>query len=153
MFRCLGPPSELAIDNHRKKIAHMLLHPFQIFFKILYFLLKRINNRTRSWYARLVGVHVGQNCRLYSAEFGSEPYLVSIGDHVTVSGEAMFVTHDGGVWVFRDSDPTVDFIRPIVVEDNVFIGARAIILPGVVIESNNLSSELRRKHLHFGGRM
>ena len=32
--------------------------------------------------AKELGVKVGKDCRFYSANFMSEPYLVEIGDHV-----------------------------------------------------------------------
>jgi hypothetical protein len=35
-------------------------------------------------YARKKGVKVGENCRIYIKNWGSEPFLISIGDHVTV---------------------------------------------------------------------
>lgn len=104
-----------------------------MFRRLFHFILKHLTNQTRAYYARSVGVHLGQDCRLYSAQFGSEPYLVALGDHVTVSDSVLFVTHDGGVWVLRHLRPDLDDVRPIIVEDNVFIGARAIILPGVII--------------------
>jgi len=113
-------------------------HLPEILRRPLYFFLKKVSNRTRLLYARLVGVEVGEHCRIYSAEFGSEPYLVSIGNHVTVSGWVTFLTHDGGVWVLRQFDPMIEYVRPIVVEDNVFIGAKAIIMPGVVIGCNSV---------------
>lgn len=90
-------------------------------------------------WSRRLGVHVGQNCRLLGvsrATFGSEPYLIRLGDHVTVTEGVRFVTHDGGVWVFRQQEPDLDIVAPIVVGDNVFLGLRATILPGVTIGSN-----------------
>lgn len=87
-------------------------------------------------YARTLGVGIGENCRLIKfqrATFGSEPYLIRLGNHVTVAAGVRFVTHDGGVWVFREAEPQLDVFGPIVVEDNVFIGINAIILPGVTI--------------------
>jgi acetyltransferase-like isoleucine patch superfamily enzyme len=85
--------------------------------------------------ARSLGVSVGQNCRLISCDFGSEPYLVTIGDHVSATGVS-FVTHDGSVWVFREEWPEADLMGPIVVGSNVFIGADAMIMPGVSIGDN-----------------
>jgi acetyltransferase-like isoleucine patch superfamily enzyme len=67
------------------------------------------------------------------ATFGTEPYLITLGKHVTVTSGVKFVTHDGAVWVFRDEYPDMDVFGPIVVEDNVFIGFNSIILPGVRI--------------------
>jgi acetyltransferase-like isoleucine patch superfamily enzyme len=92
-------------------------------------------------YARRIGVTVGRDCRLVgvtAATFGSEPYLISLGDHVAVAAGARFVTHDGGVWVFRPKYPTIDVLGHIVVGDNVMIGLNAIILPGVEIGSNSV---------------
>lgn len=87
-------------------------------------------------FAKTLGVTLGKNCRLIgNVEFGSEPYLVKIGDHVSVTNST-FITHDGGVWVFRDEMPDLDVIKPINVGDNVFIGANCVILPGVNIGSN-----------------
>jgi acetyltransferase-like isoleucine patch superfamily enzyme len=87
-------------------------------------------------YARTIGVKVGARCRLLGLTdktFGSEPYLVRLGDHVTVTSGVSFITHDGGVWVFRDECPDIDIVAPIVVGDNVFIGINSIIMPGVKI--------------------
>ncbi len=86
-------------------------------------------------YARSIGVTIGTDCRLIGVNFGSEPWLVALGDHVSIT-YAQFITHDGGVWVFRDRHPTADLLAPIRVGSNVFIGFGAIILPGVTIGDN-----------------
>jgi acetyltransferase-like isoleucine patch superfamily enzyme len=72
---------------------------------------------------------------LLSCDFGSEPYLVTLGDHVSATAVS-FVTHDGGVWVFRDEWPDADVMAPISVGNNVFLGTGTIVLPGVTIGSN-----------------
>ena len=90
-------------------------------------------------WARERGVTIGERCRLLgvgSSTFGSEPYLISLGDHVTVTSNVRFVTHDGGVWVLRDEEPSIDVFGRIVVGSNVFIGLSTIILPGVTIGDN-----------------
>lgn len=90
-------------------------------------------------YIRSLGVQIGENCRLIGLEdttFGSEPYLIKIGNHVTITSGVRFITHDGGVWIFRESEPNIDVVAPITVGDNVFIGMNSIILPGVEIGSN-----------------
>lgn len=84
-------------------------------------------------YARAVGVKVGEHCKLISTNFGSEPYLITLGNRVEVTAGVRFITHDGGVWVFRDEVPSVDVFGPIVVEDHAFIGVNAVIMPGVRI--------------------
>jgi len=90
-------------------------------------------------YARQLGVGVGEDCRLLGLDrttFGSEPYLVTIGDHVTVTDGVRFVTHDGGVWVLRQKYPDIDVVGRIRIHDNVFVGIGAILLPGVEIGPN-----------------
>jgi acetyltransferase-like isoleucine patch superfamily enzyme len=87
-------------------------------------------------YFRSLGVKIGDDCRLVGdVGFGSEPYLVKLGNHVSIT-TSNFITHDGGVWVFRDKYPLIDVISPIVVGNNVFIGANCTIMPGVVIGDN-----------------
>jgi acetyltransferase-like isoleucine patch superfamily enzyme len=83
-------------------------------------------------FARRLGVTVGADCRLIGCEFGSEPYLVTLGDHVSATATS-FVTHDGGVWVFRDEWPDADVFGRITVGSNVFLGAGVLVLPGVTI--------------------
>lgn len=57
--------------------------------------LRRRKNPIRYW--RNKGAVIGNNCEIYSsASFGSEPYLVEIGNHVRVNSGVQFVTHDGG---------------------------------------------------------
>lgn len=86
------------------------------------------------------GVKIGKGCEIYSsAEFGSEPYLVTLGDHVRVNSGVRFVTHDGGVWVLRhlkDDYKNIDIFGKITIGNNVHIGTNAIIMPGVSIGSN-----------------
>lgn len=92
-------------------------------------------------YAKSIGVKVGNDCRFLSVDFGtfgSEPYLVEIGNHVTITSGVRFITHDGGVWVFRKKYPDIDMFGPIKIKDNVFIGIDTIILPNVTIGSNSI---------------
>jgi acetyltransferase-like isoleucine patch superfamily enzyme len=86
-------------------------------------------------YFRSQGARIGEGCRLIDCSLGSEPYLVTLGDHVSAT-TTTFVTHDGGVWVFRDEWPDADVIAPIVVGNNVFLGTGTIVLAGVTIGDN-----------------
>lgn len=97
-------------------------------------------------YLRKKGVEIGEKCEIYkTASFGSEPYLIKIGNHVRVNSGVVFVTHDGGYWVLRDEKAgfgaefkEADKFGRIVIEDNVHIGTNAIIMPGVTIGENSV---------------
>jgi acetyltransferase-like isoleucine patch superfamily enzyme len=81
--------------------------------------------------ARASGVKLGEGCRLYSSNFGGEPWLISIGDRVTVTSGVQFVTHDGATWLLRDEKGRRYRYAPIEIGSDVFIGVNSIILPGV----------------------
>lgn len=53
-----------------------------------------------------------------------------------MSFDVAFVTHDGGTFVLRKEEPEICVYGPIVVENNVFIGARSIIMPNITIGNN-----------------
>ena len=91
----------------------------------------------RGYVAR--GLQIADDCRLIAMpDFGSEPYLISIGKHVTICARVVFINHDGGTWVFRHLSKFRDVIKfgRIVIHDNCFIGAGATIMPGVSIGPN-----------------
>lgn len=80
------------------------------------------------------GVKFGKNIRITGIpSFGSEPYLISVGDNVTITQGVTFLNHDGGVMLLRHKYPDMDLIKPITIGNNVFIGAHTTILPGVTI--------------------
>lgn len=87
-------------------------------------------------YARYKGVKVGDNCRIYTTKFGSEPWLIEIGDRVTVTSGVALLTHDGANWLIRDDKGRRYLYKKVIIKDNVFIGINSIIMPGVVVESN-----------------
>ena len=103
-------------------------------------------------YCRNQGVTIGDSCSILSSSnpFGSEPYLITIGNHVRINDGVQFVTHDGSVWVLRGITSTsnfppkepdenladIDLFGHIRVGNNVQIGSRAMILPGVTIGDN-----------------
>lgn len=49
-------------------------------------------------HARMIGVNLGKNCLVYrSMEWPSEPYLITIGNHVQLTRGVAIHTHGGGV--------------------------------------------------------
>lgn len=102
--------------------------------KAIIFKLKQKLN-TPEQQARKDGVTIGKGCYINSRHFGSEPYLITIGDHVQVTDNVRFFTHGGG-WVFRQKYPSMDTFGKIVVGNNVYLGNSCMILPGVTIGDN-----------------
>ncbi len=89
------------------------------------------------------GMKIGKNCDFVSPgpNFGSEPYLIEIGNNTTVSFDVAFVTHDAGTRVLRnlatnEKEKQTVIYGKIVVGNNCFIGCRSTILPGVKIGDN-----------------
>lgn len=101
--------------------------------------LKKIFLNPRS-YAKSIGVSIGNDCEIYkNVSWGSEPYLIKLGDNVRVTSGCKFVTHDGGLWVLRNKIPSMknsDRFGCIRVGNNVHIGINSIIMPGVTIGDN-----------------
>ncbi len=78
---------------------------------------------------RLLGVSIGNNCRIFSDLSFAEPYLVSIGNNVTISSNCTIVTHDNSVIKYIEG--ATDVVGEVVIADNCFIGLNSVILPGV----------------------
>lgn len=88
-------------------------------------------------YSQQYGVKFGSRVRITgSVHFGSEPYLISIGDDVTLTQDVTFHTHDGGVGIFRRDYPGINVYGRISVGNNVFVGSNVIVMPGVSIGNN-----------------
>jgi hypothetical protein len=80
-------------------------------------------------YFRSQGVDIGEEVEIFGANlhtFGSEPYLVCIGNQVTVSHNVDFISQDGGLRVTRAKYPGAYLYGRIRVSDNCFTGARYI---------------------------
>ena len=86
------------------------------------------------------GIKIGEHCSISkSVGFGSEPYLITIGNNVRLTHNVQFITHDGGLWVLRNLKKELknaDKIGKIEVGNNVNIGWNAIIMPNVKIGDN-----------------
>lgn len=71
-------------------------------------------------------------------EFGSEPWIITLGRNVYLTNGVQFITHDGGSLLFRNQIPDLEITKPIVLGDNVYIGTGALLLPGITIGSNSI---------------
>ena len=93
---------------------------------------------TMAEYFRKLGATVGENCSIIPTNFGPEPYLVKIGNHVTIATGVKFSTHDGGVWIFRNEIPDIQVYGSIEIGDNCVIGENVILLPNIKIGENSI---------------
>lgn len=104
------------------------------------FRIKALKGEKYHDYLRNLGLKIGSHCEIYrQVNFGSEPYLIELGDYVRVTDGVKFITHDGGVWVLRNLGiglEHVDVFGKIIVGNNVHIGTNAIIMPNVTIGNN-----------------
>jgi acetyltransferase-like isoleucine patch superfamily enzyme len=95
-------------------------------------------------FLRYKGVRIGEKCTVItkSQNFGTEPYLVKIGNNVTITHGVIFITHDGGTRLFRDEFPDMNpygnVFGPIELGNNVFVGINSLLLPGTKISDNSL---------------
>lgn len=107
-------------------------------------ILKFLGNRKKDCLQQLknAGCSIGANVEIHpNVDFGSEPYLITIGNHVRINTGVKLITHDGGVWVLRHLDESlknIDLFGEIHICDNVHVGTNAIIMPGVTIGENSI---------------
>lgn len=88
--------------------------------------------------AKKLGVKMGKNCVLRSTYFGSEPYLIEMGDNVQTTRGVTFITHDS-LSVLRIKYPeykNADIFGKIIIGNNVFLGINTIVLRGTTIGDN-----------------
>lgn len=80
------------------------------------------------------GMKVGKNCHIYSAPTidAGRPYLISIGDNVTISSNVTILTHDASPNVVHCGTK----LGRVFIGNNVFIGTRSIILCNTHIGDN-----------------
>lgn len=100
--------------------------------------LRKYNRFTIAEYFRKQGAQIGEGCSIIPPSLGTEPYLVKIGNHVTIARAVLFITHDGGAWIFRNEIPDIQVFGPIIIEDNCVIGANAVLFPNIRIGQNSI---------------
>ena len=102
----------------------------------------KLSNRTYAGkvkYLRSKGAKIGKNLRLNCdlSCFGTEPYLVEVGDDCLFAAGVRLITHDGGITVLSNlnyfNGERRDKMSPVKIGSNVYIGMDAKIMPGVTI--------------------
>lgn len=100
--------------------------------------------RWRLYQVKRAGLQIADDCQLSGGrgwpQFGSEPYLISIGHKVGLAPYVVFITHDGGTRVFRSNAGYEDVIKygRITIHDNSVVGYGAILMPGIEIGPNSV---------------
>ena len=88
------------------------------------------------------GCKIGKGTRLLcnTSSFGSEPYLIEVGEDCLFSTNVNLFTHDGGVKVLNSLDlfdgKSMDKVGRIKIGNNCFLGNGCKILPNVNIGDN-----------------
>lgn len=102
-------------------------------------LYRLLGNKYRVSVLKKQGAKIGNNCIISpNVSFGSEPYLITVGNDVKFSNGVTLVTHDGGIYVLRKykNIPDADVFGKIRIGNNVFLGNKSVIMPNVEIGDN-----------------
>ena len=108
----------------------------------IYHILCNRSNPSKILLLKKQGCQIGYGTQIIgdTSGFGSEPYLISVGNMCLISAGVCFCTHDGGVSVLNNlkyfGEIAHDKMGRIHVGNNVYIGTNAIILPGITIGDN-----------------
>lgn len=107
---------------------------------MLNLLLKR-SGWARAEYLREKGIFhdIGEHCYWHPCKIPAEPHLVKLGNNVFIAADVSLVTHNMANCVFNylgGGGRLCTYSDRIIVRDNVFIGARAMVMPGVTIGNN-----------------
>lgn len=104
-------------------------------------ILRQVNGYKKANFIKKCLYSVGDNCCFYTTHFGTDPYLINIHNNVIIADDVSFYTHDASCIIVKrylNSKQRLDKVGGIEIEDNCFIGAKAIILPNVKIGANSI---------------
>lgn len=111
-------------------------------------MLKMIINRYKRLLYNKKNVKVGKNTRILTnwLNFGSEPYLIEIGDNCVITSGVKFITHDASISTLFNyigekrevNNEQYTKMNKIKIKDNCMIGVNSLIMQGVTIGSNSI---------------
>ncbi|WP_253957830.1 acyltransferase [Metabacillus halosaccharovorans] len=83
-----------------------------------------------------MGMKIGDNCSIQPGVIFdySHCWLIKIGNNVTIAPQAYLLAHDAST----KKSQNYTKIGSITIENNVFIGARSLIMPGVTVGENSI---------------
>ncbi|MDF1882119.1 acyltransferase [Sulfurimonas sp. MAG313] len=83
-------------------------------------------------------IQIGNNCRINKNVYLLGRNKIEIGNNVVLSTEVMLLDSGLDVQAFIDANNSIHTDSFVKIEDNVWIGAKAIVLPGVTIGHNSI---------------
>ncbi len=105
--------------------------------KIHRFYIEKSANDVKINYYRKRGMKIGEDCLIGGKlSYTNEAYLIEIGDHVGIADDALFITHDAGLWCFSKEYQEDDMFGKIIIGNNVLVGMKCIFLPNTQIGNN-----------------
>lgn len=98
------------------------------------FKVKKNDREVINTYFRKAGMEIGGGCNICCNIMTAEPYLISIGNNVTISGNVTFVTHDNSI--SKISSEYANLFGYISIGDNCFIGQNSTVMYGCTLGDN-----------------
>ncbi len=98
--------------------------------KVIVFGMFKVGNRKN--------IHIGENCRINHGVYILGRKNIQIGNNVVLSAETMILDSGLDIDLFIKGDLSRHTDKNVKIEDNVWIGARSIVLPGVTIGHNSM---------------
>ncbi len=101
----------------------------------------KADSKSYEKYLRSIGVEIGKNFKLFCPQDTiidtQNPYLLKIGNDVSMTGPITIITHDYSWKVFKVMDGRIlGNQKPVIIGNNVFIGWGTTILGGTEIGDN-----------------
>ena len=101
------------------------------------------SNKKKIKYLESEGAVIGKgtrlNCKISS--FGTEPYLIRIGENCLLAKDIDLITHDGAIKVLNSLgkfENNMDKMGPVIIGNNVYVGVGAFVMPNVHIGDNSI---------------
>ncbi len=118
------------------KIGNEVRHALNLL--LLFSAMVMPNSQLKRLLYRLRGTSIGERTDIAALVFMDEMHTerISIGDNVDIGPRAILLTHDSSQHTIRNERSTI--VGDVDVEDNCFIGAGAIILPGVRVGAGSI---------------
>lgn len=129
---------------------------FRKFFLLVFSFQARVLTNVRTMLWRQLFAEFGNGSRVYGKVVVYHPERVSIGSHCTLNEAVMLnarapitignyvhlspqvMIHAGGLDYRKTGEEREHIARPVTIEDGVWIGAGAIVVPGVIIGKNEV---------------